>query len=79
MAPPTHTPPEQKPSQSCSRRSSEQTTILRAWICAALCAAGVTLAVPAKADQLNVTNVSVPHYDSGIRPELGVRGAGNGV
>ncbi len=59
------------PTQSCRRRSTEQTTILRAWICAALCAAGVTLAIPAKADQLNVTNVSVPNYDSGINVSYG--------
>ena len=38
---------------------------------AAICGAGLALAAPAKADQLNVTNVSVPLYASGINVSYG--------
>ena len=46
-------------------------TNLRTWLLATACVLGIALAVPAKADQLNVTNAAVPLYASGINVSYG--------
>ena len=46
-------------------------SVVRASIFAAACAVGIAMAVPAKADNLNVTSVSVPLYASGINVSYG--------
>ena len=43
----------------------------RGWVLPTLCAIGMALGVPAKADTLTVTNSSVPLYDSGINVSYG--------
>ena len=43
----------------------------RGWVLPALCAIGMAIGVPAKADTLTVTNASVPLYDSSINVSYG--------
>ena len=62
-----HTLPDHNPARRMRRSAANG----RAWAVAAACAFGIPLATPAKADQLNVTSVSVPLYDSGINISYG--------